>query len=69
MGRGFDIPWIEDENTMDRGSIYHGYGGRYTMGMGVDIPWVEGQANMHKWVFIPRVGGLNTTGRRSICHE
>ena len=27
---------------MGRESIYHGYGGRYTMGRGVKIPWVNG---------------------------
>ena len=35
MDRGVDIPWV-------RGSIYHGYGGRYTMDRGVKIPWVGG---------------------------
>ena len=36
MGCGDDIPWVG-------GSIYHGYGGQYTMDWGgVDIPWVEG---------------------------
>ena len=48
MDRGFDIPWvgdkiisIGDQNTMGRGSIFHGYGGQNTMGRGVTIPWMD----------------------------
>ena len=53
MGRGVKIPWVG-------GSIYHGYGGRYSMGRGVDIPWVG--------VKIPWVGGKNTMARGLIHH-
>ena len=35
MGKGVDIPWVG-------GSIYHGWGGQYTMGRGVDIIWLRG---------------------------
>ena len=57
MGRGIDIPWVEDRYTMGRGRyimgrrvdipwiwglICHVYGGQYTLGRGVDIPWVWG---------------------------
>jgi hypothetical protein len=45
MGRGFKIPWIEGQNTMGRGSKYHGYGVRYTMDKGFNIPWVGGSAH------------------------
>jgi hypothetical protein len=33
---------VSGQTTMDRGSKYHGYGGRYIMGKGVNIPWVSG---------------------------
>ena len=35
MGKIVDIPWVGGQNAMDRGSTYHGYGGRYTM-----VSWV-----------------------------
>jgi hypothetical protein len=54
MDRWFDIPWvgdkilsIGDQNTMDRGSIFHGYWGSKYHGLGChntmdgfDIPWI-----------------------------
>jgi hypothetical protein len=46
---------------MGRGSMYHGYGDRYTMGTGFDIPWVGGRYIMDR-VDIPWVEG-------SIYHE
>jgi hypothetical protein len=42
MGREVGIPWVGGQNTMGRGSIYHGYGGPFTIGRGVKIPWVSG---------------------------
>ena len=43
MDKGFDIPWIGDQNTMGRGFnipyiggfIYFGWGGGNTMGRGL----------------------------------
>ena len=35
MGRGVDIPWVG-------GSIYHGYGVRYSMIRGARYTWVGG---------------------------
>jgi hypothetical protein len=43
---GFNMPWVggliyyglECHNTMGRGSMHHGYGGKITMGRGFDVP-------------------------------
>jgi hypothetical protein len=49
MSMGVKIPWLRVSKyhgwvryTMDRGSIYHGYGVRFTMGRWVKIPWIGG---------------------------
>jgi hypothetical protein len=50
MGMGFNISWIGGsiyhlygvENTMDRGSKYHGLVVPYSIGTGVKIPWIGG---------------------------
>jgi hypothetical protein len=54
MGMGVKIPWVG-------GSIYHVYGGRYTMGREVNMPWVGSRYTMVRGVDIPWVG-------RSIYH-
>ena len=46
MGRGVDMPWIVDQNTMDRGVNILLVGGRYTMGRKLDIPWI-GMSKCH----------------------
>ena len=58
-------------NTMDRGSKYHEYGGRYTMVRGVKIPWVREikipwvSWSIYRWqgVKIPCEGGQNSMGK------
>ena len=47
MVRGFDIPWVGGQNTMDRGSKYQSYRVQHTMGRvqntmdtGINLPWV-----------------------------
>ena len=61
MGRGSDIhnvPWVANENTMNRGfdipyiegSKYYGYGIQYTMITGIDIPLVGDQNNMGRGI-------------------
>jgi hypothetical protein len=42
MDKGFDIPWVEGQNTMGKGVRYTmGMGDQNTMVKGVKIPWVE----------------------------
>ena len=53
MGRGFNIPWIED-------LIYHREG--------VKIPWVGGSIYHGYWVQCTMCRGLNTMSRGSKCH-
>ena len=51
---GFDIPWVggliyyvwECHNSMGRGSMHHGYGGKITMGKGFDVTSVGFQNTM-----------------------
>ena len=42
MGRGFNIPWVGGQNTMDRRLDIPWVGGLiYTMDRGFYIPWIE----------------------------
>ena len=61
MDMGFNMPWVggliyyelECHNSMGRGSMHHGYGGKITMGNGFDVT---------------SVGFQNTMGRGLVYH-
>jgi hypothetical protein len=62
MDRGFDIPWVGGQKTMEKGFDIPWVGVQNTIGWGFDIPWVGGSKDNGK-------GLQYTMGRGHLSEE